>query len=196
MTLPLRERRRQETARDIQKVALELATQHGLENVTTEEIANASGVSTRTFFNYYANKEAAAIGHPPGFSEDDLDTLRKGTASVSADLKLLLDRHIALMSEDEAILRMVGEVLRTNEKARGILEGFLAAERDQLVEALSDRVNNRHTAEVLTHNVTNSIGGAIVLWEHQENLSLRAALDVIWEGLIDASRLLLDSTHK
>lgn len=28
----------------------------GLEDVTTDEIAAASGVSTRTFFNYYPNK--------------------------------------------------------------------------------------------------------------------------------------------
>ena len=51
MTLPLRERRRQETALLIQRATLELAMENGLDAVTTDAIAAASGVSTRTFFN-------------------------------------------------------------------------------------------------------------------------------------------------
>ncbi len=190
MTLSLRERRRQETARHIQRATLELAMQSGLENVTTEEIAVASGVSARTFFNYFANKEAAAIGHPPNFSEEDKDVLRNGTASLAADLKLLLDKQIASMAEDEELLRMVGRVLRSNEKARGILEGFLMAERREIADCLSHRAINHHTAAALAKTVTDTIGGAIYLWEHDGNMSLGTALDTVWEGLIDASRTL------
>lgn len=68
MTLSLRQKRRQETARDIQRATLELALARGLEHVTTEEIAQVAGVSTRTFFNYFNNKEAAAIGIPQAFA--------------------------------------------------------------------------------------------------------------------------------
>ncbi len=67
MTLSLRERRRQQTARDIQLATLDLAVKKGLENVTTEEIAATTGISTRTFFNYYTNKETAAVGARPPF---------------------------------------------------------------------------------------------------------------------------------
>lgn len=67
MTVSLRERRRQQTARDIQLATLDLAVKKGLENVTTEEIAATTGISTRTFFNYYTNKETAAVGAPPPF---------------------------------------------------------------------------------------------------------------------------------
>ncbi|MCP3877409.1 MAG: TetR/AcrR family transcriptional regulator, partial [Sulfitobacter sp.] len=49
----------------IQLATLDLAVKKGLENVTTEEIAATTGISTRTFFNYYTNKETAAVGAPP-----------------------------------------------------------------------------------------------------------------------------------
>ncbi|MCX7565243.1 TetR/AcrR family transcriptional regulator [Sulfitobacter sp. F26169L] len=196
MKLPLREKRRQETAFQIQKATLELAMKDGLDGVTTEEIAAASGVSTRTFFNYYPNKEAAAIGHPPAFTEEQKDALRKAEGTLATDIKQLLDGHIEALSEKEDILRMVGKVLRSNEKARGILDGNLGAERRVLTQALCDRVSNRQTAASLANSVTSTIGAAIFLWEHEEDMTLGAALDVVWEGLIDASRLLSPSNEE
>lgn len=190
MTLSLREKRRQETGLQIQKATLELAMKSGLDNVTTDEIAAESGVSTRTFFNYYPNKEAAAIGHPPAFTEAQIDALRDGTGPLAADLKQFLDSHIAALSQREDIIRMVGNVLRSNDKARGILEGLLGAERRVLTETLLTRVENRQTAATLAGNVTNAIGATIFLWQQNEDMTLGTALDVVWGGLIDASRLL------
>tara|TARA_R100000789_G_scaffold83820_1_gene79432 strand:+ start:228 stop:815 length:588 start_codon:yes stop_codon:yes gene_type:complete len=194
MTLSLRERRRQTTARDIQKATLELALQHGLENVTTEEIAAAAGISTRTFFNYYTNKEAAAIGAPPDFREEDMEALRKGTSSLAADIKRFLDRHMEILAGDEAILRMVGKVLRSNEKARGILQGILIMKRGELTECLHSRVNNHQTAASLAYNAMDAIGRTIYLWEHEKELSLDAALDIVWESMITAAQLLVSSS--
>ena len=195
MTLSLRERRRQETARDIQIITLEMAVRHGLENVTTEEIAAAAGISTRTFFNYYTNKEAAAIGAPPAFTEENMTALREGTESLAADIKLFLARHMEVMADDEHIIRMIGTVLRSNEKARGILEGFLILERIELTECLSNRVTDRQTAAALASSITDAIGRSIYLWEHEDDLSLGAALDTVWEGMIRASRLLAASSE-
>ena len=191
MALPLRQKRKQETASQIQRATLALIDQKGLESVTTEEIATASGVSTRTFFNYYSNKEAAAVGHPPKFSEEDMEALRTGSGPIAADIKHMLDRHIAVLAKQEDVLRMVGKVLRSNEKARGILEGLLSAERHEITKALGDRVGDQQTAAALANNVTSAIGGAIFLWEHDQEMPLSAALDAIWQGLMDASRLLL-----
>lgn len=187
---PLRERRRQETAREIQKATLGLAMEKRLEDITTEEIAVAAGISTRTFFNYYPNKEAAAIGHPPSFSEEGRDALQNGSGSLPADIKGLLDKHMEVLERDEAILRVVGSILRSNEKARGIFVGFLTAERASLSEVLFSRVNDRQAAATLASHAADAIGRAIHLWEHEEEISLSEALDIVWEGVIDASRLL------
>lgn len=169
--------------------------QNGLESVTTDEIAAASGVSTRTFFNYYPNKEAAAIGHPPDFSESDKDALRTGTAPLADDIKWLLDRQVETLAKDEAILRMVGRILKCNEKARGILDGALSDQREDLTEVFLSRVNNRQTAAALAQIATSAIGGAIFLWEHEDSITLSAALDRVWQGVIDASWL-LSGTHE
>ncbi|MGP6089918.1 TetR/AcrR family transcriptional regulator [Antarctobacter jejuensis] len=170
-----------------------MAVRHGLENITTEEISAAAGVSPRTFFNYYTNKEAAAIGAPPAFREADKDALRDGSGELADDLKQFFDRHMEALAKDEPVLRMVGKILRSNEKARGILEGFLIVARGELTECLCHRVKDRQTAAALASSSTDAIGRAIFLWEHEDDLSLGTAMDIVWEGMISASRLLARS---
>lgn len=58
-TLGLRERKKADTRRALSDAALRLAFDHGLENITREDIANLAGVSLRTFTNYFAGKYEA-----------------------------------------------------------------------------------------------------------------------------------------
>ncbi|HWF28610.1 MAG TPA: helix-turn-helix domain-containing protein, partial [Mycobacterium sp.] len=55
----LRERRRRQTSADIRDAAVRLAQERGFDKVTIEEICVEAGLSTRTFFNYFPNKESA-----------------------------------------------------------------------------------------------------------------------------------------
>lgn len=61
----LRERKKKLTRHAIHAAALSLVAERGLDGVTTEEIAGAAGVSTRTFFNYFPTKDAAVLGMAP-----------------------------------------------------------------------------------------------------------------------------------
>lgn len=61
----LRERKKRATRQALGEAALRLAADRGLERLTVEEISDAAGVSTRTFFNYYSGKEEAIIGDTP-----------------------------------------------------------------------------------------------------------------------------------
>src|SRR5271165_2273662 len=54
----LRERRRRQTSADIRDAAVRLALQRGFDKVTIEEICVEAGISSRTFFNYFPNKES------------------------------------------------------------------------------------------------------------------------------------------
>lgn len=58
-TSGLRERKKRALRSELSLAAGRLAKAHGLDNVTTEQIVDAVGVSRRTFNNYFANKYEA-----------------------------------------------------------------------------------------------------------------------------------------
>lgn len=94
----LRERKKLETRRALMYAALDRFTQRGYEDVTTDEIAAAAGVSPRTFFRYFEHKADAVFGlHGASLdallaSEDVLSTaeeeIRGYAARVAADPEL------------------------------------------------------------------------------------------------------------
>jgi AcrR family transcriptional regulator len=55
----LRERKKIATRRALSEAAMRLAIERGLDNVLVEDIAEAAGVSARTFNNYFASKYEA-----------------------------------------------------------------------------------------------------------------------------------------
>lgn len=55
----LRERKKADTRKALSDAALALTFQHGVENVTREDIARVAGVSLRTFNNYFTGKYEA-----------------------------------------------------------------------------------------------------------------------------------------
>ncbi|MHA7305234.1 TetR/AcrR family transcriptional regulator [Arthrobacter sp. TMN-49] len=78
-TVPLRERNRLETWALIHDKASLMACQDGLTKTTVEAIADAAGVSKRTFFNYFASKEDAILGiQAPTLSEETIAAFREG----------------------------------------------------------------------------------------------------------------------
>src|SRR3984957_21084624 len=54
-----RDLQKEQTRLDLALAAFELAREHGLAGVRVPQIAAATGVSTRTFNNYFTSKEAA-----------------------------------------------------------------------------------------------------------------------------------------
>jgi AcrR family transcriptional regulator len=181
------------TTRDIQQATLKLAVENGLDAVTTEAIADAAGVSTRTFFNYFPNKESAAIGIPPGFDPADKAALCEGRGALASDIKTFLDKHMTSLAQDDATLRMVRDVIRHNIKANSVLEQFHVAEREELTECLNQRVDDAHIAMALASNAVSCTSRAIHLWEETPGISLTEALDIVWQGQIAAARLLTDA---
>lgn len=57
----LRERKKQATRKALREAALRLAVQRGPDNVRVEDIAEAAGVSPRTYNNYYSSREQAIV---------------------------------------------------------------------------------------------------------------------------------------
>lgn len=57
----LRERKKQATKEALREAALRLAMERGPDNVRVDDIAEAAGVSARTYNNYYASREQAIV---------------------------------------------------------------------------------------------------------------------------------------
>lgn len=151
--IPLRALRRRKTASDIQLATLTLILERGLAGVTNEMIASRAGISLRTFFNYYPNKEAAAVGTPPDFRDESLERFANGTGSLLDDLHQLTKDHVRGISATREVLDLLGQVWRKEPSlllplhaaSRGMQEKLQAAmlrrmgtDRHVLAEALCE----------------------------------------------------------
>src|SRR5690349_2685140 len=60
-TSGLRDRKKAQTREAFVDVAVELFDQHGFDETTVDDIADAVGVSARTFYRYFARKEDVVL---------------------------------------------------------------------------------------------------------------------------------------
>ncbi len=167
MTRPTRSsrltaRRRIQTARDIQNEALRLALEHGFAHVTTAMIADAAGVSLRTFFNYYANKEAALAGEPLRFGDFDLDWFCTSKNPLLPDLERLLFDLLEGVETSGERLRQIDQLCETEPKLKIIfmesVKGFVDDLSDLLVRRMGEEF--RMAAELLAELVGRALMNA------------------------------------
>jgi AcrR family transcriptional regulator len=77
----LRERKKLATKQALALAAMQLAVQHGLENVRVEDITDAVNVSRRTFTNYFSCKEEAIASLNTARFTQAVEALRDRAAS-------------------------------------------------------------------------------------------------------------------
>ena len=123
----LRERRRRQTSADIRDAAVRLARDRGFDKVTVDEICAEAGISSRTFFNYFPNKESA-IAYGPSDIPPELvaDFVAAGPASYSvvlAELITLAAHHLRDMPPEREQAEAMLELAKTSP---AVLSAFLA----------------------------------------------------------------------
>lgn len=123
----LRERRRRETSADIRGAAVRLARERGFDKVTIEDICHQAGISTRTFFNYFPNKEAAVAYGPSDIpAELVADFVAAGPAPypvVLAELITLAAHHLRDVPPDRQQAQTMLELAKATP---AVLAAFLA----------------------------------------------------------------------
>lgn len=130
----LRERRRRETSADIRNAAVRLALERGFDKVTIEEICTEAGISTRTFFNYFPNKESA-IAYGPSDIPAELvaDFVSAGPAPYSVVLAELITLAAHHLRDVPPLREQAAHMLELAKTSPAVLAAFLAdLERFQL----------------------------------------------------------------
>ncbi|MBW3667810.1 MAG: TetR family transcriptional regulator [Actinobacteria bacterium] len=138
----LRERKKEATRCALITAATRLVAERGLDRVTVDDIADAAGVSVRTFFNYFAAKDDAVIGADPERVHELLATLAARPAdeppldSLRAALTATLDRYVE--QRDDWALR--SSLVRQWPQLRARHMGQFEQLERQLIEAVADRM--------------------------------------------------------
>lgn len=134
-----RERKRRETHKRVWESAIALFGANGYEATTLDAIAEAAGISKRTFFYYFTSKEEILAA----WQADVPDLFRAAIAAEPAGatpLQLVSNVLAKLpthLNADQAIL--INRIIRSSEQLRaGNLAKFLRLE-DAAFEALCER---------------------------------------------------------
>ena len=159
-----REIKQRETSLRIERSAVSLVLEHGFESVTVDMICEASGISQRTFFNYFKTKDAAVIGdEPPKIDEaqarafiatdspdllpEVLELVVSSSLAGSPDEKLLTDRLRLFEKYPELLLRQMDRMNRLTTELSELI--YLRIRRAAGPAGVEDDLRDK--AELLTH---------------------------------------------
>lgn len=140
----LRERKRRETLQRIANVGLRLFAEHGYDATTLDAIAEAAGISRRTFFSYFKSKEDVLLTrHGIGAAE----AMSSAMAAVSPSLTPLETAReclLELASRFETPDSIVADrLIRSTEALRARKEAVYTELESALVDALAERWPDR-----------------------------------------------------
>lgn len=157
----LRERRRQETTREINEAALRLFEERGVAATTVEDIAAAAGVSPRTFFRYFATKEHAAFAPPADF-----------VALVDGVSEAMSDGRPLLQALEATWLRLFAEMDQRSQHREDALRIYRLAEREPALIALALSHDAQLDADL-------SARAAAAMGRDESDLTIRAAVGAL-----------------
>jgi AcrR family transcriptional regulator len=98
----LRERKKQQTKQALQEQALRLFLARGYEATTVDDIAEAAGVSPRTFFRYFPTKEEVLIKDPYDRRFLDVFVARPPEEPIVESIRVAMRAALPPMTSAEA----------------------------------------------------------------------------------------------
>jgi AcrR family transcriptional regulator len=159
----LRERKKLQTRLALHEAAYRLVQEHGLEGTTIDQICIEADVSSRTFFNYFPSKVAAALGLP---SEP---VGQEAEARFRAATGSLVDALCDMITADEqfaARQARVKKLVTQNPELLPALTSMMSTTRGRFVELATERAASRADAESAVTLVLAAIGMSMHSGEH------------------------------
>jgi AcrR family transcriptional regulator len=183
----LRERKRRQTRQELISTAMRLFVQKGYEQTTVAEIASVAGVSTKTFFNYFASKDEVLFPHLSRRIDTAVALIeQRGPDDQMADILVAATQHMladALTEEVDGGLAAVRlpMIMSVPAVQAATLHRYFLAET-QLARALhhayQDTLDLAAAAAVIGSVMGAAIAAALVcLQEGDTTEQLRAAVE-------------------
>lgn len=186
-------------AREIEEAAIGLFAERGYDNVSVIDIAQAIGVSRRTFFRYFASKDQVLQAHAVRLHARVLRALERRPSeepAVTALCNAFLDTADVSAEERESMLRR-NRVLRANQGQAGwaMMSEDMAA---KLVGLVATRMGVDAVTDLRPRLVVGAIWAAVdaaaAQWVNSpDDEPLTAAMRYAFDRLLDGLRTLDES---
>lgn len=156
--------------------AVTVAARNGLDHTTTEAIATEAGISTRTFFNYYNNKQAAILGDPVKLDLAKAEWFVESKTPIIDDLAELLGQGLKEDRLDRALLVKIIAVVDANPTLKEMFRARVEETSVSVSGLLEQRlgtgmaIESRLLAELATHMLTE----AVLMWVADDTMTVEA----------------------
>ncbi|MBP0452911.1 TetR/AcrR family transcriptional regulator [Kitasatospora sp. RG8] len=169
MTTPpagLRERKKQATRVALREAALRLAVERGPDQVRVEDIAEAAGVSPRTYNNYFASREQAIVSAVTADRETRIAAAvaarPAGTRLADAVTEAVVEQYTNTGEHEHRALLLI----TTRTALRDAFLDATAGIEPPLTAVIAERLGDAgpHTARVLAASVAAAVRIALEGW--------------------------------
>lgn len=162
----LRERKKEATRKALREAALRLAVERGPDQVRVEDIAEAAGVSPRTYNNYFASREHAIVAAVTADRDTRiaaaLAARPAGVRLADAVVEAVVEQYTNTGEREQEALLLI-----TNRTALrdAFLDSTAGIERS-LTAVIAERIGDAraHTARVLAASVAAAVRIALEGW--------------------------------
>jgi AcrR family transcriptional regulator len=162
----LRERKKQATRKALREAALRLALERGPDNVRVDDIADAAGVSPRTYNNYFSSREQAIVAAVTAERDARVAAsvaARPFTAGLAdAVIEAIVEQYTNPASHDPRVLLLI----TTRPPLRDAFLDEATAIEEPLTAVIAERIGDpdRHAARVLSASVAAAVRLALQRW--------------------------------
>lgn len=162
----LRERKKHATRKALREAALRLAMERGPDNVRIDDIAEAAGVSPRTYNNYFSSREQAIVAAVTAEREARIAAaVAAWAASVplaDAVIEAIVEQYTDPDSHDGETLLLI----TTHPALRDAYSGAAAGIEQSLTAAIAGRLGDStgDTAQVLSASTAAAVRIGLQRW--------------------------------
>jgi len=167
-----------DTAERLRAAAMELFAAVGYEETTVAEIADRAGVTSRTFFRYFADKPEVLFADSENLEREMVAAVATAPAGASprAALDAALDRAATILSGRADFARRRHAVISGNGALRERETMKMARLSDALATALHDRGVPEPLATMSAHAGVAAFHVAFAAWADDPATDMRQAM--------------------